>query len=210
MCDFQPTIEEAVIIATFTGKTVTYTVREVTVTIEHDTDLDLMRRDFFRAWKGYIHNEIGPYPKEVLSEEELANDARIEAEILKRVDIEMAKKVAIVKARKALNEKLLTAPEIELSDPESWQEFIKESSNSPHKNTVVFASRWGRLMQIAGKDQELEDIAESTYEEACSDGIGDFSYYDAVNALVKCWKQGAPFNQWYQRYKQLNLRRTIS
>ncbi len=53
----------------------------VIVRVRSESMLGLLKRDFTRVARGYTTNKVvGPYSKESLSEEELANDARIKAE----------------------------------------------------------------------------------------------------------------------------------
>ena len=51
---------------------------DVLVTVHAGSNAELLCRDYFRALNGYIEKKVGPHPRPVLTEEEKANDARIE------------------------------------------------------------------------------------------------------------------------------------
>jgi len=73
-------IREAIDIAKREKKLTTFRFLDIVITVAHDSNLEIIRREFYRAINGYISKEIGPYPKAELSPEDLANDAKIEAE----------------------------------------------------------------------------------------------------------------------------------
>lgn len=51
-----------------------------TVSVRSDSNPKLIERDWFRAVRGYIKKNVGPYPNHVLTDAERENDARVEAE----------------------------------------------------------------------------------------------------------------------------------
>lgn len=66
----------------------------VTVLANGDSDADLIFRDQQRAQLGYVASVFGPYTTETLSEEVLANDARIAAEDEMRAEERRAQRAA--------------------------------------------------------------------------------------------------------------------
>jgi hypothetical protein len=196
----QPTIAEAIDTAFALEQTISFEFNGVTVTVEANSNAELVYRDWDRALAGYTDTNVGPHPKETLSEDELANDARIKAENDKRAEESRAQWDAEAKAkREAFEAKLATAPEMELSDPDGWAKFVENNSKDQYSNGVVMYSQWwARLMQQAmDKGAKLEDIAESTSSEAGVEGITGFMYGATVNALAHCWKYGDQLRRWH-------------
>lgn len=202
----QPTIAEAIETTGSIGEAISFEFNGVTITVEANSNADLVYRDWNRALNDYIGKNVGPHPKETLSEDELANDARIKAENEQRRQERRAEYEAQAKAkREALEAKLATAPEMEFSDPDGWTKFVENNSKDPYSNgVVVFAERWARLMQQEmDNGAKLEDIATSASHEADVDGITGFMYGCAVNVLTHCWKHGEVLRRWHNLDTQL-------
>ena len=60
---------------------ITFKFNDISISINSDSDSYLIFRDYIRAQSGYIEKNIGPYPKEVLSEKELLNEHELMVEI---------------------------------------------------------------------------------------------------------------------------------
>ena len=66
----------------------------VVVQIRQDSNPQDVRREWHRASRGYIDGPVGPYPTPGLTDEELANDQRIEEENQRKSDERQAQWVA--------------------------------------------------------------------------------------------------------------------
>lgn len=196
----QKVLDEAIGIALCLGQPISFDFNGVAVTVESDSNAELIYRDWARALSGYIGNNVGPHPKETLSEEERENDARIKVEKDKEERERQAKWAEGAKVkREAFEAKLATAPEMDLSDPAGWEKFVEANSEDGYSlGVVTYSQRWARLMQQAmDRGAELEDIASTTSLEADVDGITGFMYGAAVNALASYWKYGEPLRRWH-------------
>jgi len=71
------TIEEAKEIAALSGVTVIFDFNGIQVSIDSKSNVELARRDYYRAIGGCIPKAIGPEFKAELSDEELAHDEKI-------------------------------------------------------------------------------------------------------------------------------------
>jgi len=198
-------IAEALELASSEGHTITFQFNEVTVTVAHDSDANLIYRDWDRAMNGYIDKNVGPYPKPVLTDEEVASDARIEAENQLRRQVQYDEQQAKEQAqRQQVDSILADAPTIELSDEKTWREFKAKNRDCYGAGVIAYAQRWARLMQVeiaAGK--KLEDIAEDTSFLADTDGITGFMYGCAVTTLAQCWKHGEQLRRWHNHDTQM-------
>ena len=92
-------IAEAIAFSANENRAIAFEFNDVIVTVHSDSDPELIYRDYLRAYKGYINEDIGPYPNLVLTDEEKANDARIEAENKRELQELKAKYEAEVKAK---------------------------------------------------------------------------------------------------------------
>ncbi|MBS9783809.1 hypothetical protein KGV55_00485 [Candidatus Gracilibacteria bacterium] len=154
----------------------------VYVIVNYNSEKRLILRDWHRAAKGFIGNSVGPYPKAQLSAEELANDARIEAE---NEEWKKAKK------RINLNRKIESCPPME-KNKEEWSNLLKQHKDKDFiLNIFKYAENWARLMQLEiSKGKKLSEIAESTSKEVNINGISEFEHSYAVLILSDTWKYG--------------------
>lgn len=177
----------------------------VNVSVKKDSNPSLIYRDWKRALNGYIGSEVGPYPLEELTEVDRANDARIEAENeerRQRTQEEYRAKEA--EQRHRVGSKLKNAPGIELANEEVWQSFKDANQDGPGLAIISYSETWARLMQIEmTKGVSLEDIAESTSEEADLEGITGLMYGAAVSTLAQTWKHGEQLRRWHNLKTQL-------
>lgn len=74
------TIAEAILSADEDNRPIVFEFNGVTVTVRSDSNPELIYRDWSRALRGYTNETVGPYPNPILTEEEKARDARIQAE----------------------------------------------------------------------------------------------------------------------------------
>lgn len=186
----------------YKGALVKFDFNGVMVSVQTDSDPELIYRDWNRAMNGYIDKAVGPYPNPVLTHEEKETDARIEAENERKHqkwhDEANAKHIAAVNS---LEEMLKDAPAIELADEAGWQEAVRVNSADPYSNGVtVFAERWARIMQVKlANGEKLEAIADPSVREADVDGITGFMYGCAVSLLAQTWKHGRELNRWHNK-----------
>jgi len=73
---------------------VEFDFNETTVQVAHDSNPELILRDCRRRMKGYTTGTVGPYPSPVLTAEEQASDARVEAENERRAAAREAQRLA--------------------------------------------------------------------------------------------------------------------
>lgn len=175
---------------------------DVTVSVRMNSRPELILRYWWRATNSYINKSVGPYPKPVLTDEEKANDARIEDEDRRRRQQLLAEYQAQADAkRNAIEAKLADAPGMEIADEAAWQSWKDNNQDEYGGAIIAYAERWARLMQVeinAGK--KLEDVAKATSNEADIDGITGFMYGAAVCVLADSWKHGDQLRKWrYER-----------
>ncbi len=178
----------------------------VVVRVRHDSDLELLHRDWNRGMSGYIKGIVGPYPKPQLSEEELASDSRIKAENDERYRLQQEEYRRKQDAKQAaFDAKLAVAPQMEVSDEEAWASFKEKNADGGYGERIItFAEEWARLMQAemaAGK--ALADVMDSTSGEADYDGITGFMYGAAVSTLAQCWVHGDELRRTHNLKSQL-------
>jgi len=173
-----------------------------------DSDPKLLLRDFHR---GFLRTgdrpTIGPYPSAVLSEEKLAEDARLQREQKER----QAKRQAEYEAKRNKAELLLegalsVAPELSLADADGWNKYREANRGGYGGACVRFAENWGRLMQARIEQGEaLADIADECSTVADGpEGITGFMYGCAVQMLSQCWKHGEELRRWHNLDAQLS------
>ncbi|MBI4160079.1 hypothetical protein HY504_02850 [Candidatus Wolfebacteria bacterium] len=186
------TIAEAISVARGLDAAMQFEFNGVTVTVRSDSNPELVYRDWSRALSGYIDKNVGPHPNPVLTEEEKASDARIEAENERRRQERQAQYEAETQAKcEAVEARLANAPSIELADEAGWQKFKDNNTDGYGGAVVTYAERWARLMQLEmASGRNLEDVAEATSYEAAIEGITGFQYGCAVSTLAHCWKHG--------------------
>ena len=149
------TIAEAISLSVKEKRPIKFKFNGVTVTVCADSSPGLIYRDWSRALGGYIDKNVGPYPNPTLTDEEKANDARIEAENeserrKQQMDYEARARVH----REKVEARLVNAPAIELSDEAGWQKFKDMNKDGYGGAVVTYSERWARLMQLdisAGK-----------------------------------------------------------
>lgn len=178
----------------------------VNVTVTKDSDAGLIYRDWSRALEGCIDKNVGPNPNPVLTDEERQNDALVRAENQRRREERQAQYAAEAKARRdVLEAKLASAPRMQESDPEAWEQAIMANYLDRYGNAVIeYAERWARLMQLEmASGKALEDVARDTSFEADTEGITGFMYGAAVSVLAKCWTHGDQLRRWHNLDTQI-------
>ena len=178
----------------------------IVVLVRPDSDGSLIRRDWWRAMRGYISKLVGPYPSEQLTEAEVASDAAIEAENEARRQQRQAEYDAKAKAKREATEARLTqAPEMEFSDEEVWKSYVTANDDGGYGAACVrYAEMWARLMQLeVVNGASIEDIADATSHEADIEGITGFMYGAAVSMLSQAWIHGDQLRRWHNLKTQI-------
>lgn len=193
------TIVEAISIARGLQRTVRFVANDVAVTVKPDSVDYLLYRDWNRACLGYIGKNVGPHPNNTLSEEELANDARIEAENERGRWFRKAEYQARRRAeRDVMENKLAGAPEMEFAKEVDWQLLKDQAPDCFTTDIINYAERWARLMQLElDNGNKLEDVAKTTSHEADIDGISGSAHAAAVGVLVQYWRCGDQLRRLY-------------
>ena|SRR3989344_3853245 len=199
------TIDEAIALSAGENRLIVFKFNDVTVIVKSDSDPDLIYRDWSRALNGYIDKNVGPYPNPVLTDEEKASDARIEADNERQRQERQAEYDSKARAhRKCVEAKLVDAPEMEVFDEAAWQSWKDNNQDGYGAGVITFAERWARLMQIEmANGQKIEDVASTTSREADTEGITGFMYGAAVSTLASCWKHGDQLRRWHNLDTQL-------
>lgn len=181
------------------GRMIKFTFKNVVVTVCADSDPELIYRDYKRADTGCIAKEVGPSPNHVLTEEEKASDARIQAQREHNAQMRRAEYDPETKAgHERVEARLTNAPAIELVDEAHWLKFKANNSDGTYGGLAAYAERWARLLQVemaAGKD--LEEVANATSHEADFEGMSGGMHGGAVFVLVKVWKHGEQLRRWH-------------
>lgn len=183
------------------GTLVSFEFNDVIVSVKSDSDPVLIYRDWNRAMSGYIDKKVGPYPSPVLTDEEKENDARIEAENEQRRQQRQSEYQAQADAKRdATDSKLADAPPMEFSDEKAWQQAVDVNTDPYGRGVITFAERWARLMQVEiATGKKLEDVADSTSNEADTEGVTGFMYGAAVHTLASSWKYGDQLRKWHNK-----------
>lgn len=74
-------IHHATALAAYLQAPVVFEFNGIIMTVDRDSDPKLLYRDYDRALIGCIDRHVGPYPKAVLTAEEIEHDAAIRAEV---------------------------------------------------------------------------------------------------------------------------------
>mgnify|MGYP005841759513 CR=1 FL=1 len=191
-------IGQAISLANARNAMVEFEFNTVKVQVNHDSDHELIYRDWSRAMSGYTSKEVGPYPNYDLSEEEKASDAEIKA----RKEKERAEACAKREAEKQIAREELEAKIANFSmsrDEGKWQKSIAAQNGQEYGLAIFrFAERWARLMEAElAEGKTLSDIASATADEADIEGISGFMYGAAVCELANAWKHGEALRQWH-------------
>lgn len=199
------TIAEAITLAAEENRTIKFEFNGVMVSVNGDSNPDLICRDWSRALSGYIEKNVGPNPNPVLTDAEQASDAQIEAENeRKRQERQEQYEAEATTKRNAVEAKLANTPPMELANEQTWKEFKDKNQDGYGGGVVTYAERWARLMQAEMTNgKKLEDVADATSHEADLEGITGFMYGCAVSTLAQCWKHGDQLRRWHNLSTQL-------
>lgn len=199
------TIAEAIALSAKKKRTIKFEFNGVTVSVRSDSNPELIYRDWSRSLSGYIGKSVGPNPNPVLTDEEKASDARVQAENERKWEKQRAESEKKARAhREKVEAKLANAPAIELADEAGWQKSKQVNSDGYGGAVMTYSERWARLMQVEmANGKKLADVADATSSEADLEGITGFMYGCAVSQLASCWKHGDELRRWHNIKTQL-------
>lgn len=80
-----------------------------------------------------------------------------------------------------------------------WKEFESNNMDSYGSGVVRFARAWAELMETQMGDEFKPELAESTSNEADTEGITGFMYGCAVGNLAEMWIWGDQLKKWYNK-----------
>lgn len=186
-------VAETIKVARALGAAVQFEFNGVTVAVRSDSNPELILRDFRRARDSRGDKNVGPYPNPVLTDDELANNARIEAENIWRggnAMLEGALSVAPIK--------------MTLKDRDGWNKTVAANTDDYGNAVIKFAERWARLMEgRMANGGTLEACAEETSSLADNEGITGFMYGCAVSILSQVWIHGEELRHWHNLKTQI-------
>lgn len=180
--------------------TVEFEFNGIKCVVDWITDIDLLYRDYCNAhtmdWE-----TVGPHcPKkyEPKVQQELERRKKEQDEIYERQMVEYRER------EKKEKEDFLSKVEgieIELSDPEYWNEVKRVNSDDGYgMATIEFAENWAKLMQKEiSEGKTLAECADKTSFELGFLGITGFMYGFSVNILSHCWKYGEELRKWHNK-----------
>ncbi len=205
--DINATISQAIQRALSVDNAITFNFNGISITVCGGSEDKLIYREWHRALCGYTDiKEVGPFPAEDLTQEEIESDAKIKAQHDKEEEERSAKADEATKAKRdAVALKLKHSPGISLKDEAGWNKSVEVNKDDPYSAAVMeYADLWARLMQremASGK--ALVDIADTTSHEADISGITGFMYGCAVSILSVCWEHGEALRLWHNKDTQI-------
>lgn len=205
--NIKSTIKEAIKLSSDENRIISFCFNDVLIAVKANSDSRLIYRDWIRAIDGYVQKEIvGPYPKRNLAIEERRTDAWTEARNeLRRNKLRAEYAIEACEKRKALEAKLKSVPNIALVDERDWNDVKENNKEDPWSSAILtYAERWARFMQFEmDNGSKLEDVAESTSQEADLEGISGYMYGRAVSVLVHYWRYGEQLRIWHNLSMQV-------
>jgi hypothetical protein len=199
------TVNYAIYLAQVKDEPISFEFNGVPITVRGNSNSDLILRDFRRAITGCIDGSVGPYPSAELSAEEQAHDANIHAGAAKRAEESRIAYEAEMENKRQSVESRLKGVEMELADPQKWEEYNSANTDPYGAACVIYAEQWAKLMQIEmSAGQPIENIARETSHEADTEGITGFMYGCAVTMLAQCWKYGDELRRWHNIDTQIS------
>lgn len=199
--EIKATIFRAIELAKQTGDHVGFDFNGVKIVAAKDSSAELLYRDWNRGLCGYLGSNVlvGPYPKEVLSAEDLASDAKIEeAKEIGRRERERIAALDMQAQQRELSRALLNAPALDLIDSDGWEKFRAANTTGYGARVVRYAEEWARLMQAkVAEGRTIADCADELSHLADDDGITGAMFGFARGVLVRCWRHGHELEAWW-------------
>jgi len=197
--NIQDSINQAVIQATDNDAEVEFDFNGVKVVVNASTDKIALLRDYMNShlmeWEQVGPNPPVQYSADVNAQIALAKEAQAERQKVQEAEWEREA------AEKQANfDKEVEGIEMEVTDTESWNDYVKVNTDGYGKACVDYARNWARLMQKKMSDgAELKDIAGACSHLADTEGITGFMYGAAVSMLSKCWSHGEELRKWHNK-----------
>ena len=182
----------------FAKRKISFECNGVIINVRRTSNSELIDRDWWRAMNDCISKNVGPHPNPVLTETEKTNDAYIEAVTEQRIQKHRAAYQAAKEANeKRVEAKLVGAPNIEVTDEAAWKTLKDSIHDDCGRDIISYLERWARLMQIEmAEGKNLEDVADTTSDDADFEGMSGSTYRYAINTLFQWWKHGKKLRQW--------------
>lgn len=94
--------------------------------------------------------------------------------------------------KRILMARLSQTPPIQLSNPASWNDLRAKAKRYASVQAFIdFAECWARLMQVhLARGKKLEEVWQTTRNEACYMQLRDRQILTAMGFLVVCWVHG--------------------
>jgi len=190
MCRLEYAIRSARTVASlgsnYNERVVLFDFNDTIVSVRWDSDPELLLRDFSRPSCGIAYREVGPYPNLVLTDEERESDARSAAET-RRILAEYRSEEDAQRAR--TEARLLTAPEMEFSNKDAWDQAVREFEDD--SSILAYAERWARLMQLElSQGKTLAAVWQQTSHDADFGDMSGSTQALATHLLTECWVRG--------------------
>ena len=182
------------------ARTVEVVFNGIKVIVNHDSDIQLLMRDWRLASNGWLANSrvVGPYPKAKLTSEEQAflNEARYQRAIRRhQYDLEYQErerqKLQVYKTAMA------ATPEYLVGNQEALDKWIKantkDDDGSENYGSIVItvAMDYGRLLQAEmDKGRQMEDVMEECEKPLYTHGITGFQWGAVKSVLSSTWLYG--------------------
>jgi hypothetical protein len=172
---------------------ISFDFNKIQVTLKSDSDPNLIERDFFRALKGYIPNNIGPYPMANLNPEVVAKEQLLdEKKELERKNKEIQRKLLLDAKKAVLLEEISEYPMSR--DETMWKIIFDTNSGDDYSFACVeFAELWARCMEKAlAEGKTIPEVKEDLEKKVndCIGGITGFMHSCVIQILSQCWKYG--------------------
>lgn len=182
------------VIGNYDKSLVRFEFNGTTVTVASDSNIELIYRDWSRSMADKIDKNVGPYPAEKLSAEEIAKDAEVDERNAEEAAAqrESANKREDAK-RQVVSRMLDLVGPLEVTDQSEWDRITEVNSKDFYSaRCVSYAVDWGRLMQFQIADgQTVAQCQEKCSHLADVDGITGFMHGAAKQMLCRLWKHGA-------------------
>ncbi len=176
----------------------------VTIRVTNSSNANHIYRDWQRVLEGCINGVVGPFPKEQLSDAEIAHDESIRAENKRKAE-ESSRKYqeewnATIKAR---SQRINECPPVEFVDQDKYEAekamVVAKDKSGYYPSCYNWAERWARLMQKGmAEEKQLEEVAELS-DEADIEGHSGNQYGHAVKILADHWKYGEQLRRWHNK-----------
>lgn len=93
---------------------------------------------------------------------------------------------------------------MQVKDEAAYKKYVNDNLGPYGSGVIRFEQRWMELMeQRLERGETIDQCAESTANEADSEGITGFMYGCAVSSLAHHWVHGEALRRWHNRTTQI-------